>query len=220
MDKFDIKAAKLMSIIIGICFIFIMVVWHAYDYIPQKDSNNILEMQEVQNTDSETETVEKKEEEKLEDIVEKVQRVDFEKKEINNTEIEPLETIYENNPEEKTIEKPVEASIKDYNSELANARKLRNDKMYAEAVAEYQKTISNTEDRALQAQCYEEVAIMYATLQKYGSALSIAQKAYNTKPSTSREVLLARLYYKCGNIDKATSRINNVLRRDFSINDK
>ena len=157
-------------------------------------------------------------EEKLEDIVERVQRVDFERKEIERTEQKQLERIYENTPEEE--EKDINITEKDYNSELANARKFRNNNKYAEAVAEYQNIISNTEDKALQAQCYEEVAIMYATLQKYGSALSVAQKAYNTKPSTSREVLLARLYYKSGNIDKATSRINNILRRDFSINDK
>ena len=54
----------------------------------------------------------------------------------------------------------------------------------------------------------------------YGSALSAAQRAYNLAPSSHREVLLARLYYKTGDIDKATSRVNNVLRRDFSINDK
>ena len=109
---------------------------------------------------------------------------------------------------------------KDYNSELSQARKLRNDKKYIEAVTEYQEIISNTEDKALQALCYEEVAVMYASIKKYGSALSVAQKAYNTQPSTSREVLLARLYYKSGNIDKATTRINNVLRRDFSIHDR
>lgn len=223
MNKFDINTAKFTSIIIGICFIFIMVVWHAYDYIPTKDSNNLSEIQQEQNIEN-NENLENKEvknkEENLEDIVEKVQRVDFEKKEIEVTKIHPLETIYENNPDEKTIEKTVINTVKDYSSELANARKFRNDKKYAEAVAEYQNTISNTEDKALQAQCYEEVAIMYATLQKYGSALPVAQKAYNTKPSTSREVLLARLYYKSGNIDKATSRINNILRRDFNINDK
>ena len=223
MNNFDINTAKFTSIIIGICFIFVMVVWHAYDYIPTRDSNNLSVIQQEQNIENnenlENEEVKNKEE-NLEDIVEKVQRVDFEKKEIEVTKNQPLEIIYENTPEEKTFEKTIESSIKDYNSELAKARKLRNDKKYTEAVSEYQNTISNTEDKALQALCYEEVAILYASLQKYGSALSVAQKAYNTKPSTSREVLLARLYYKSGNIDKATSRINNVLRRDFSINDK
>ena len=35
-------------------------------------------------------------------------------------------------------------------------------------------------------------------------------------PTTSREILLARIYYKTGDIVKATQRINNVLQRDFA----
>lgn len=221
MNKFDISTAKFTSLIAGLCFIFIVLVWHAFDYLPTNEINDIHQIKDEQKLapDTETKDIEIEEDaddEKLENVVEKVQRVEFEKKEIDITEAKPLETIYENAPEVKTIDN----IIKDYNSDLDRARELRNKQQYMEAVAEYQNTISNTEDKALQAQCYEEVAIMYATLQKYDTALSVAQKAYNTKPSTSREVLLARLYYKNGNIDKATSRINNVLRREFSINDK
>ena len=56
-----------------------------------------------------------------------------------------------------------------------------------------------------------------AIVKKYGSAMSYAQKAYNLSPSTNRELLLARLYYKTGDVDKATKRVNNILQRDFSI---
>ena len=53
-------------------------------------------------------------------------------------------------------------------------------------------------------------------MKRYGTALSYAQKAYNTYPTSSREMLLARLYYKTGDLDKATKRMNNVLQRDFA----
>jgi hypothetical protein len=60
------------------------------------------------------------------------------------------------------------------------------------------------------------MADVYGIVKRYGTALSYAQRAYNAAPTTSREMLIARLYYKTGEIDKATKRVNNILQRDFS----
>ena len=41
MNKFNIESAKFLSIIIVICFVFIMVVWKAFDYLPSSDAEKI-----------------------------------------------------------------------------------------------------------------------------------------------------------------------------------
>ena len=94
--------------------------------------------------------------------------------------------------------------------------KYKSEKQYVKALEELQKIPSITKDVNLIAKSYEETASIYAIVKRYGTALSYAQRAYNMSPSSSREMLLARLYYKTGDIDKATKRINNVLQRDFS----
>ena len=91
MNRFDSNSAKFISIIIGICFIFIMVVWHAFDYIPKNETKNYIpEIAQEQNIDdaenNEDKNLEAKEE-KLEDIVENVKNVDFEKKDTNKTKL-------------------------------------------------------------------------------------------------------------------------------------
>ena len=96
------------------------------------------------------------------------------------------------------------------------AQKYKRDRQFVKALQEYQKIPAITNDTSMVARSYEEIATIYAIVKKYGTALSYAQKAYNMSPSSSREMLLARLYYKTGDIDKATRRINNVLQRDFS----
>lgn len=218
MNKFDLNSAKFISIVIAMCFIFIMVVWHAFDYLPSEVPNSTLpdlnsqQTTDLQANENKKENEEGEKEEKLENVVERVEELVAVKKEPKQVEIEPFEKIYNETPETNLEE------TNNFDSDLNKARNMVNQKLYSEAISEYQNIISNSNNKLLQAQCYEEVAIMYASLQRYGSALSAAQRAYNTSPSISREVLLARLYYKTGNIDKATTRINNVLRRDFSFN--
>ena len=97
-----------------------------------------------------------------------------------------------------------------------DAEKLKKDKQYVKAIEEYQKISTVTNDTNTVAKSYEEIATIYAIVKRYGTALSYAQKAYNMSPSSSREMLLARLYYKTGDMDKARRRVNNILQRDFS----
>lgn len=220
MNKFNMESAKFLSIIIGICFVFIMVIWHAFSYLPDTDSNkniadvssNISEKKEVV---IETSSLKSNSEVLNQEVGE---RKEFEVvnvvKSAEKKNLEPLETIYEDTPEkivknDNSIEKA-----------FVKAQELRSNNQYVEALSEYQNIISTTDDVKIKAQAYEEIALMYAVLKRYGSALAAAQKSYNLVPTSSREVLLARLYYKTGDIDKATTRVNNVLRRDFIANDK
>ena len=128
--------------------------------------------------------------------------------------LEPLENIPEEAAEANNDSVENQKSAEDL---ILNAEQYRNDKDYANAISAYKAAAEKAEDTEVKAMCYENTAMVYAIVKKYGSAMSYAQKAYNLSPSTNRELLLARLYYKTGDVDKATKRVNNILQRDFSI---
>lgn len=130
--------------------------------------------------------------------------------------LEPLENLPEevseaNGESEQHVEEVTPESLMD------KASALRRDRDYVKAIEMYKKAAELSGDSAIQAKCYEEMAMLYGMVKRYGTALAYAQKAYNLFPSTSRELLLARLYYKTGDIDKATRRVNNILQRDFTV---
>jgi tetratricopeptide (TPR) repeat protein len=93
----------------------------------------------------------------------------------------------------------------------------KNEKQYTKAIMEFKKAASMYDKNDQRATCYAEISDIYAISKRYGTALSYAQQAYNMSPSTNRELMLARLYYKTGDIDKATKRVNNILQRDFEL---
>lgn len=84
--------------------------------------------------------------------------------------------------------------------------------MAAEVYVNMAESASSADEKA---DLYEAASTSYGMAKRYGTALAYAQKAYNMSPSTNREVLLARLYYKTGDYSKANDRMNNVMRRDF-----
>ena len=131
--------------------------------------------------------------------------------EIKLPETEPLDNIETANNVKVESERP--------DAILAKARDFRKNRSYTEALNELQKIQNMTDNKSLIAASYQEIATIYAINRKYGTALSFASRAYNMEPNTEREMLLARIYYKSGDIDKATTRVNNVLHREF-INDK
>lgn len=227
MNKFDMQSAKFIGIIIGICFIFIMVIWNAFNYLPPKEDNNMATNQEInlptdeeqkENTQNDEEVQNDEDDESVEVKADTQIRNFDSQKNAQEVELEPLEPIAENAKDENvTLDADVQNHENPLDTALNNAKNYSREHKYASSISEYQKAISLTNDNSVKAQCYENIAKIYATSKRYGSALSAAQKAFNTEPSTSREVLLARLYYKTGDIDKATNRINNVLKRDFSL---
>lgn len=227
MNKFDIQSAKFVSIIIGICFIFIMVIWNAFNYLPPKEDNNMATNQEINlptdeeekaNTQNDEEVQNDEDDESVEVKADtQIRNFDSQKK-AKEVELEPLEPVYDNTSDRNVpSNSDIQNNENPLDTALNNAKNYSKEHKYASAISEYQKAISLTNDNSVKAQCYENIAKIYATSKCYGSALSAAQKAFNTEPSTSREVLLARLYYKTGDVDKATNRINNVLKRDFSL---
>ena len=135
---------------------------------------------------------------------------------------EELKPIDDNDSLPEQAVEPVQESNQSLSAEqqlelqFLSARKNKDEKQYVKALEEYKAIAENSTDANVKARCYEEMADVYGIVKRYGTALSYAQRAYNAAPTTSREMLIARLYYKTGEIDKATKRVNNILQRDFS----
>lgn len=229
MNKFNVESAKFLSIIIGICLIFIMVVWHAFEYIPNKGvSNKPVEEAVVQEELVDEEKIKVEDEQTVEEVVldeemedserESTEQIIIEQRrqDIVKEKLEPLESI-EDSQGEIVAEKQEEISFVSILNQ-GQDKEIAGD--YSGALAQYQKALDMVSSNKEKAICLEKIAMLYALQKRYGSALSVAQKAYNAYPNTSREILLARLYYKTGDINRANARMSNVLKRDFMANDK
>lgn len=213
MDKFDVRGAKLLAIIGLILFIFIMVIANAYQYLPTDNSDipdvNSEINQPIDNANEDNYNVETDNEENNDsEETNYNQSHENDGETVSNNEYTPLENI-DNEDNSGNSEN-------NFAEFINNAKQLKDEKKLVKAIEEYQKALNLAENSKQKAECYEEISTIYAVTKKYGTALSYAQKAYNLSPSTSREILLARLYYKTGSPDKASDRINNVLRRDFN----
>lgn len=225
MDKeINDNSKKFLILLLIICLTFFVLIIKAFEHIPQSvPQSTQTKVETVNNQPAEAEPTEVNREEEQANA--KPQEVHFLKVNrveedipTNNTEeaLEPISDVQEGVVAENAPQAPELTPEQKFEEIFAGALKYKQDKQYVKALEELQKAASLTSDSSLITKSYEEIAIIYATVKRYGTALSFAQKAYNMSPSSSREVLLARLYYKTGNIDKATQRVNNVLQRDFS----
>ena len=208
MNKFDLKTAKFIGIVLFICLIFALVVMKAYQYLPEENLNKNFQ-EEIQDDDILYKNINNRDNSEINNEQENTNET---KEKFSNTISEEKRSIRElENIEELDSQK--DFSNNDYSAiELANKYKQSGE--FKNAIEQYNEA-ANVSDEKNKAYCYEQIATIHAIEKHYGTALSFAQKAYNTYPNTSREMLLARLYYKTGNIDKATNRMNNILKRDF-----
>ena len=202
MYKFDIKSIRFIALSLFICIIFTCVVMQAYKYIPENSTN------ESQVT---TRQYTEQEAQKLEEDDFSEEDNDVEAENINKPEIEPLEVIEEENI--KSIS-DLETKADNIYSKAENYVKSNN---FDNAIKEYKTIASNSNNNEVKANCYEQIARIYAYTKDYKSALEFAQTSYGYNPTTEIEVLIARLYYKNGDTDKANYRIGQVLRKDFSL---
>ena len=230
------NSKKFLILLVVICVVFFIVVAKAFEYLPDSEANkSMVKHADIDEINRPRKQVQENTEEQLEqnskeeglnvtlnvrdeapELDEPVTKIETPQKMPEPTEaLEPISdsgepvAIEQNSQTTLTPEEQTELSF-------ASAKKYKEQKQYVKALEEYKKILASSTDTNTRARCYEEIANVYAIVKRYGSALSYAQKAYNLAPSSSREVLLARLYYKTGDIDKATTRINNVLQRDFS----
>lgn len=233
MNKYIVSnSKKFLIMLLLICVVFFVVIIKAFEYIPMTDNDATVSRNSIENINkpalnsedsAEDESPENAKDKSLDvnltpDIVEKTKTETAKEDKVvepleNITDL-PSETVSENTSD---VTKPVELTPEEKAEKaFIKAQKYRQDRQFVKALEEYQQIPTITNDTVTVAHSYEEIATIYAIVKRYGTALSYAQKAYNMSPSSSREMLLARLYYKTGDIDKATRRINNVLQRDFS----
>ena len=218
-NDFNFRAKRTILIMLFMCAVLFFVIVKAFDFLPQENNNTAVPQQKM----ADTQKVENIPEEETEPLQEKrktlninlPQTADLDKtSEITN--IPPTEDFEEIKDDSATQKEPIQTKEEQINQLFTEAAKAKAAKEYTNALNKYQEILSLVEDVDAKAKCYEGIATIYAIGKKYGSALSFAQKAYNLSPTSSREILLARIYYKTGDINKATTRINNVLQRDFA----
>ena len=221
----DFNSKKFLILLLIVCLVFFVVIIKAFEYLPDSQSSDISRrgnIEDINQPAPEKETTQAEEAQ----VQEEVKPVAAEKKTLNielpktGDELENIEEIPSASSDlqsETEVNKTPELTPAEQAAKIfIEAQKYKYAKQYVKALEEYQKIPSVTSDVKDIAKSYEEIATIYAIVKRYGTALSYAQKAYNMSPSSSREMLLARLYYKTGDIDKATRRINNVLQRDFA----
>lgn len=211
MNKIDIKMLRALILVVLLFIVFGAAITKKTQYLPSKENPNMQSVVDVQpndeiiNKDSNTENVQESANEN------KSETVSVESKEVvsdTKSDLPELDKVTENNSEILDNE-----AI----SPFDNAIKLKNEKKYQEALNQFVEIAKNNNDDKLKSSCYEEISQIYALNKKYGTALSYAQKSFNLNPNTRRELLLARLYYKTGDITNATKRVNNILQRDFIV---
>ena len=155
MNKFDARNMRFIGILLGICFIFIMVVVSAFDYLPQNtEEDYISSLIKEENKQAEsvskdaTDTSETNEEEQIEvsdeDIDGPVTKIQAKpKQDIAN--IEPLEIISDNE-----ITSGENISAKTPETPISKARALKSDKQYSSAIAEYENIITTKLNNLIQ----------------------------------------------------------------------
>lgn len=231
-NNLDINSKKFLIILVVMMLAFVLLIIKAFDIMgkanedPLRPQVNMSEVGELgddnqatdgQQNENNTANINTDVEHHVSFVEEEQQKESQPAKTTNNQTItEPLAPINENNNVEES--KPTSLT-KAQETELMflDAQKLKDEKQYVKALEEYKSILGKNIDSNTNARCYEEMAGIYSIVKRYGTALSYAQKAYSIAPSSNRELLIARLYYKTGDIDKATKKINNILQRDFSV---
>ena len=224
MKNFDFESKKNLIIIALVCLLFAIFIMKAFEFIPKDEVNeptndhiNIEQMNKVSNSENlnseeESDVDTDFEQDTEEDIEEESELLSDEESSDNaepvaknNSTLEPLETISEVGKE----------SISYISVQFSDAENAVNQKSYAKAIKIYNSIISSNSTIEEKAKSYEGLASVYAKEGEFGNALSYAQKSYELSPSSSRELLLARIYEKLEESELAKQHMENVLKKDF-----
>ena len=237
MNNFDFNSKKYTILLFLVCMGFLILTIKAFEYLPTRLSNDNENMQQPAsntnistqikaNSDDENENDNEDENEDMDEEdpdKHKSGHIDFMPKTDNTDDAEmdfdeiqaPKGAINEDLPQDNDKDdsamSPEEEALKAY----LEGKKYYDSKDYSKALYEFQKISDLTKDKELNALGYESIAEIYTIYKKYGTALSFAIKAYHLSPSNSRDMLIARIYYKSGNTENAISRMNNILKKGF-----
>ena len=248
-NNFAFKNWKSLLILGVMCLIFLSLVIHAFQYMPQEDDINSLD-KNIKKENVEEKNLSSEEEIDEEDFVEDDEDIsedeyseeetqysyhspkyspDRSLDQYTNEEVEtkrdlPMLPRAEKPFKEMPSLEPLESISKktdNSNNELENILKEAEDfksrQNYHRAIEEFEKAVKLVSDDSDRVMCYDEIALLTAILQQYKKSIYYAQQAYQLQPNIEREIFLTRLYYKMGNVEKAKNRMNQILKRDFSI---
>ncbi len=240
MNKYDFNSKKYLILLVIVCSLFTIMTIKAFEYMPKRLSPSEIESMEesynqnhagaeVNNTDdnADAEADEDEEEEEEEEEVQhskvdprhKKGHIDFTRGYDIEPEFDeikaPKGAVNEELPEQAVQTISSTPSNEDAIKYYLNAKKYCNDKNYSEALKELQKVTESTDDKEIKAMACELIAEIYVIHKRYGTALAFANKAYSLSPNNSREMLIARINYKSGNVDSAISEMNNMIKKDF-----
>lgn len=231
-NSLDVNSKKFLIILVIIMLVFVLLIIKAFDIMgkaseePLKPQINMSEVDDENDNQTEQEQSDENNTANKEvdvehhvSFVEEQPRVSQPAETSKNPQMitEPLAPINENGNVVEENKVPSLTKAQETELMFLDAQKLKDEKQYVKALEEYKSILGKNIDSNTNARCYEEMAGIYSIVKRYGTALSYAQKAYSIAPSSNRELLIARLYYKTGDIDKATKKINNILQRDFSV---
>ncbi len=211
MKKYNLESAKFLIIISAMCLIFIWVIWQAFSYLPKNESEKVYLDDDVTtisfNSIADKDITEQKMEELEEtDKIEKAEDVSL--KEVTEKKEYKYELITDNDLKENI-------NIDESKNFIRDAKIAKAELKLDEAIQAYENAVLATKNNETKAECYEQLAILYAKKEKYELALNLAQKSYNLDQNLEREVLIAKLYYKTGDTNRGLVRMNNILKREF-----
>ena len=222
----NFNSKKFFILLIVVCLLFIILVVNAFMYLPkdtvaQDVSNQRAEtvnrqlISKAATPQDENETAAQEENQTKKTVKYKLP-TDADGMDIVEIDAPPGVDVSKDEKTEIVETKNELSPEENAESYLKKAGDFRASQQYIKALDEYQKVLNLTSDKQITASAYDGIASLYAINKRHGSALTYAIKAYNLYPTTEREMTLARLYYKTGDITKATQRVNNILRREFS----
>ena len=221
MENFDNRSVKYMVAVIAIALIFVIIIGNAFKYLPDNESKNRVDSQESQqeevvsdnykNEEIQSEKYDNDEgyDDSYKDKYAELKSKKYDKFDRPVREEKDKYIEIENDNLSATSQNLSKPDIFD------NAKKLRAEKKYETAIIEYLNIADISSDDEVKAQCYDEVATIYAVMKRYNQAITYAQKSCNIKPTGERTILLSRIYYQAGQKIKAEEKIQAMLQKGF-----
>ena len=230
-NNFDFESKKYIILLLVVCFLFLILVIKAFDYLPAQNINdenmpikeNVVEEQSNGEAGNSQEEIKEETENENKDNIEENQESTksgvlyksndyeinsmFEESEIElpKSQLDDVPPIIEELPNKLS---PAEIALKS----IINARKYTQVNDYTNAINEYKNAIKNTKDKDILAEVYDGIAQVYILNKNYKTALSFAEKANELSPSFTREFVIAKILYVSGNTGDAINKINKILK--------
>lgn len=225
-NNFDFASKKTMLILLFICMIFFLLIIKAFDYLPdEQDMSNNENNEELvyPNHEVKTENINKtedqvdssKDDDSDNEISEQDEALKVEQKNTNEElkDVQASSKVRTPEPTEALI--PIEEGVSDLNSSkiqentppniedsarqsFEKAVSLKQNGEYDAALEVYRSILANDSNKKYSAQCYEDMANIFAIQKRFGSALVYAQKANKIEKTPSRERLIQTLLQKTG----------------------